>query len=62
MMNSIEQKIYTQLLKDEKLVCTCDDMIREQSIFQARGLYHSCMLYQVTRAIFMTILKMETKK
>jgi hypothetical protein len=45
------QEIYTILLLDANLRCTCDDVIRDESITQARGHYHHCMLWQVTRAI-----------
>ena len=57
-MESIEQAVYAKLLEDNKLRCTCDDMIRENTFFQAQGHYHHCMLYQVTRAIVVT-LKLE---
>jgi hypothetical protein len=45
------QVIYDLMLKDDRLRCTCDDSMREDSFFQASGHYHHCMLYQVTRAI-----------
>ena len=53
-MSSITQKaqeIYTILLKDDYLRCTCDEVVREESFVQAQGHYHHCMLWQVTRAI-----------
>lgn len=45
------QAIYTLMLKDDRLRCTCDDIVRETSFYQAAGHYHQCMLYQATRAI-----------
>jgi hypothetical protein len=45
------QAIYEICLKDDRLRCTCDEIIREESWFQAQGHYHQCMLYQVARAI-----------
>jgi hypothetical protein len=45
------QAIYNQMLKDDRVRCTCDDVLRDESFFQANGHYHQCMLYQVTRAI-----------
>ena len=45
------QAIYAIMLKDNRLRCTCDEVVREDSFFQAQGHYHHCMLYQVTRAI-----------
>ena len=52
----IEQKIYTLLLEDDHLRCTCDELIREDSYFQAKGHYHHCMLWQVARAIEISLL------
>lgn len=48
---SIEQAMYNQLLKDEAVKCTCDEVIRETDRHQAEGHYHHCMLYQLTRAL-----------
>jgi hypothetical protein len=48
---TIEQAIYTALLKDESVKCTCDEVLRDNNIHQAEGHYHHCMLYQITRAI-----------
>jgi len=45
------QVIYNLMLKDDRLRCTCDDSLRDESYYQASGHYHHCMLYQVTRAI-----------
>ncbi len=45
------QAIYEILLKDDRLRCTCDEVVREEKFHQAQGHYHHCMLYQVTRAI-----------
>jgi hypothetical protein len=45
------QMIYNLMLKDDRLRCTCDDSLRDESYYQASGHYHHCMLYQVTRAI-----------
>ena len=55
MAEKLEQKIYSILLKDDRLRCTCDAVIREDSFFQAEGHYHHCMLYQITRAITITL-------
>jgi hypothetical protein len=45
------QAIYEILLKDDKLRCTCGESFREDEFFQAAGHYHQCMLWQVARAI-----------
>jgi uncharacterized protein YycO len=45
------QAIYEILLKDDWLRCTCDESYREDSYHQAQGHYHHCMLWQVARAI-----------
>ena len=45
------QTIYEICLKDSYLRCTCDSSIRDESFYQAQGHYHHCMLYQVCRAI-----------
>jgi hypothetical protein len=47
----LEQAIYETMLLDDRLQCTCDEIVRERSYFQAAGHYHHCMLYQVVRAI-----------
>lgn len=52
----IEQRIYTQLLKDDRLRCTCDELVREVGYFQAKGHYHHCMLWQVATAIEVSLL------
>jgi hypothetical protein len=49
--NNDAQTIYDLMLRDDRLKCTCDDILRDDSFFQASGHYHHCMLYQVTRAI-----------
>lgn len=51
------QEVYTGRLQDENLKCTCDDKIRENTIYQAKGHYHYCMLFQVARAIERTIIR-----
>ena len=48
---SIQQDIWEILLLDSNLRCTCDDAERDTEIFQAKGHYHHCMLWQVARAI-----------
>ncbi len=48
---SIEQDIWEILLLDPDLRCTCDEVIRETDIYQAKGHYHHCMLWQVARAV-----------
>jgi hypothetical protein len=58
----IAQRIYTQLLKDDRLRCTCDQLVREDSYFQAKGHYHNCMLWQVARAIQVSLLTKEALK
>ena len=45
------QILYEMMLLDDRFRCTCDDVVREESFFQAGGHYHHCMLYQVHRAI-----------
>lgn len=60
--SNIEQEIYTRLLKDDKLRCTCDEQVREESFFQANGHYHHCMLYQVARAIHMSCDMMRSER
>jgi hypothetical protein len=54
--NPDAQAIYEILLKDDRLRCTCDESFREDSIFQANGHYHHCMLYQVARAIKLSLM------
>jgi hypothetical protein len=56
MTDSKAQAIYEILLKDDRLHCTCDDGIREESFFQAQGHYHHCMLWQVSRAIELSLM------
>ena len=56
------QAIYEELLKDPYLRCTCDEVLREDSYFQAQGHYHHCMLYQVTQAIRISLKFCEEKK
>jgi hypothetical protein len=48
---SIEQDIWDILLLDPDLQCTCDEVIRETDIYQAKGHYHHCMLYQVAHTV-----------
>jgi calcineurin-like phosphoesterase family protein len=49
--NPEAQAIYEILLKDDNLRCTCDEYVRKESYFQVQGHYHHCMLWQVARAI-----------
>jgi hypothetical protein len=51
-----KQAIYEILLKDDRLRCTCDEVVREQSYFQAQGHYHHCMLWQVARSIELSLM------
>jgi hypothetical protein len=53
---SEQQKIYEILLKDDRLRCTCDESYREDSFHQAQGHYHHCMLWQVVRAIELSLM------
>lgn len=46
-----EQEVYELMLKDDRLQCTCDESVREESYYQAKGHYHHCMLWQTARAI-----------
>lgn len=55
---SVEQKVWDKLLKDDKFKCTCDEGYREDKFDQAKGHYHHCMMYQVSRAIQLTIKEM----
>jgi hypothetical protein len=48
---SISQDIWEILLLDPNLRCTCDEVIREEEIHQAKGHYHHCMLWQVAHAV-----------
>ncbi len=50
-IKEITQKIYERIIKDEKVKCTCDELILEKEYIQAQGHYHTCELYQITRAI-----------
>jgi len=50
-----KQAIWEILLKDDRLRCTCDESYREDNYFQATGHYHHCMLYQVARAIELSL-------
>lgn len=50
-----EEDIYRRMLKDDKVRCTCDEAFNETDIKQASGHYHSCMLYQIIRAIRLTL-------
>jgi hypothetical protein len=59
---SISQDIWEILLLDPKLRCTCDDVIRETEIHQAQGHYHHCMLWQVARAIEISLRIMHGDK
>lgn len=52
---NMEQAIYETMLLDERFTCTCDESYREEKISQAKGHYHHCMLYQVSRAIELTL-------
>jgi hypothetical protein len=53
------QAIYDICLKDTQLRCTCDEVLREGNFFQAQGHYHHCMLWQVTRAIELSLMYSE---
>ena len=53
------QEIYNILLLDTQLRCTCDEVIREEFIFEARGHYHHCMLWQVARAVDISLRIMQ---
>ena len=46
-----EQSIYELMLLYPDFRCTCDEVIRETEIHQAKGHYHSCMLWLVAHAI-----------
>ena len=48
---SKEQEAYEIMCLYPQLRCTCDEGIREQSINQAKGHYHHCMLWIVAHAI-----------
>jgi len=48
---TIDQMIYTRLLEDDNVRCTCDEVLRDNNIKQAESHYHHCMLYQITRTI-----------
>ena len=50
------QEIYEICLKDDRLDCTCDEVVREDTHFQALGHYHHCKLYQVARAIELSLM------
>ena len=54
--NPEAQEIYEILLKDDRFRCTCDEVVREESFFQVLGHYHHCMLYQVSRAIELSLM------
>lgn len=56
-----EQAIYELMLKDDRLRCTCDEVVREESFYQAQGHYHHCMLYQATRAIELSLKHFQKK-
>lgn len=51
----IEQDIWEILLLDPQLRCTCDEVLREEEIHQAKGHYHTCMLYQVAHSVEISI-------
>jgi DNA-binding transcriptional ArsR family regulator len=56
------QEIFEICLKDNYLRCTCDEVVRESSFYHAEGHYHHCMLYQVTRAIKLSIQTYEKNR
>jgi hypothetical protein len=58
---NLRQEIYKKLLSDERLKCNCDKSITEEYFKSASCHYHQCALYQVTRAIKLT-LKYGTKE
>lgn len=51
----VAQDVWEILLLDSDLRCTCDEVIREQEFHQAQGHYHHCMLWQVARAVEVTM-------
>jgi hypothetical protein len=50
------QAIWEIVLRDDRLRCTCDEVVREERHYQALGHYHHCMLYQVARAIELSLM------
>jgi hypothetical protein len=58
----ISQDVWEILLLDNQLRCTCDEVMREKEIFQAEGHYHHCMLWQVARAVEISIRIMHGDK
>ncbi len=53
--NQDAQAVWDRLLKDNYLCCTCDDYMREEKFVHALGHYHHCMLYQVARAVELSL-------
>ena len=53
--NKDAQAIYEILLKNDRLQCTCDESFREESYYQAQGHYQHCMLWQVAKAIELSL-------
>jgi hypothetical protein len=58
----ISQDIWEILLLDTQLRCTCDEVIREKEFHQAQGHYHHCMLWQVARAVEISLRIMRGDK
>jgi hypothetical protein len=55
-LDNDRQAIYEMCLKDDRLRCTCDEVVRDESFFQAQGHYHQCMLYQVSKTIELSLM------
>jgi hypothetical protein len=55
-LDTDRQAIYEILLRDDRLRCTCDESVREERFFQAQGHYTHCMLWQVSRAIEISLM------
>lgn len=52
---STEQRVWNFIIKDDRVKCTCFVCRMEDSFYQAGGHYRNCMLYQITRAIRLTL-------
>lgn len=59
----IQQRVFT-ILCNNNLKCSCDESYDEDSLFQARGHYHHCRLWEVTEALrlYQKYLKQEFDK
>ena len=51
MTDKREQAVYELMLLYTDFRCTCDEVVRETEIYQAKGHYHHCMLWLVSHAI-----------